>query len=316
MATLITGGAGFIGSHLARRLIEAGDEVVIIDNLDPYYDPEIKRARLDTLAGAAEIVLADIRNGGVLERIFKDHKIERVAHLAAQAGVRHSIKLPILYAEVNVLGTVTMLEAARRHNVEVFVQASTGSVYGNATKIPFREDDPVDYPLAAYPASKRSAELFAYSYHRLFSLNVNVLRFFNVYGPDGRPDMMPLRVMDAICHDQTIQIYGDGSIERDWTYIDDTVDGIMTALWRPLGYTIINLGCGEPAPLWKFIQICEGLVGKRATTESVPMPRSEPIITYCDNSLARELLGFRPKVRLQEGLARTWDWYRMRVPST
>jgi len=310
MATLITGGAGFVGSHLAQRLIAAGDEVVVIDNLDPYYNPAIKKARLERLDGAAEVIIGDIRNGGVLERIFKTHKIERVAHLAAQAGVRHSISRSILYTEVNVIGTVTMLEAARRHDVGVFVQASTSSVYGNTTRIPFREEDPVDFPLAPYPASKRAAELYAYTFHRNFGLDVTILRFFNVYGPDGRPDMMPLRVIESICNGESIPVYGGGGLERDWTYIDDTVDGLIAALERPLGYNIINLGYGKPVSLLKFIAICQKLIGKPALTHDIPTPRSEPIITYCDNTRAQRILNFKPKVDVAEGMKRTWEWYR------
>lgn len=312
MATLITGGAGFIGSHLARRLIGMGEAVVVIDNLDPYYDPEVKRARLKTLSGAAEIVEADIRNGGTLERIFRDHRIERVAHLAAQAGVRHSISRSILYTEVNVIGTVTMLEAARRHDVAAFVAASTSSVYGNTTRIPFNEADSVDFPLAPYPASKRAAELYAYTFHRNFGLDVTMLRFFNVYGPDGRPDMMPLRVIEAICKGESIPVYGEGELERDWTYIDDTVDGLVAALERPMGYNIINLGYGRPVSLSDFIAICETMIGKQAITHHVPTPRSEPLITYADNTLAREVLDFNPKVDVAEGMRRTWQWYRER----
>jgi UDP-glucuronate 4-epimerase len=310
MATLITGGAGFVGSHLAQRLIAAGDEVVVIDNLDPYYNPAIKKARLERLDGAAEVIIGDIRNGGVLERIFKTHKIERVAHLAAQAGVRHSISRSILYTEVNVIGTVTMLEAARRHDVGVFVQASTSSVYGNTTRIPFREEDPVDFPLAPYPASKRAAELYAYTFHRNFGLDVTILRFFNVYGPDGRPDMMPLRVIESICNGESIPVYGGGGLERDWTYIDDTVDGLIAALERPRGYNIINLGYGKPVSLLKFIAICQKLIGKPALTHDIPTPRSEPIITYCDNTRAQRILNFKPKVDVAEGMKRTWEWYR------
>lgn len=310
MATLVTGGAGFIGSHLARRLIAQGETVVVIDNLDPYYDPAVKRARLKTLDGAAEIVEADIRNGGTLERIFKDHRIERVAHLAAQAGVRHSISRSILYTEVNVIGTVTMLEAARRHDVAVFVGASTSSVYGNTTRIPFNEADSVDFPLAPYPASKRAAELYAYTFHRNFGLDVTILRFFNVYGPDGRPDMMPIRVIDSICNGESIPVYGKGELERDWTYIDDTVDGLVAALERPMGYNIMNLGYGRPVALSDFIAICERLIGKQAITHYVPTPRSEPLITYADNTMAREMLGFNPRVDVAEGMRRTWQWYR------
>jgi UDP-glucuronate 4-epimerase len=204
------------------------------------------------------------------------------------------------------------MDAARKHDVAVFVQASTSSVYGQTLQIPFKEDDPADWPLAPYPASKRAAEIFAHSFYHLFGLNVTVLRFFNVYGPHGRPDMMPLKVIEAIMHDQPITVFDGGDLQRDWTYIDDTVDGLFAALQRPLGFRIINLGRGEPLSLTTFIQIYEELIGKTATLQAVPAPLTEHRISYCDNTLARELLGFAPKTHIADGLAHTWDWYRNR----
>jgi len=215
-----------------------------------------------------------------------------------------------MYADVNTTGSVVLMNLARQHDVSNFIQASTSSVYGQTQRIPFTEDELPDFPLAPYPASKRAAELFAYSYYQLFGLNVTVLRFFNVYGPNGRPDMMPLKVIDSILNDKTIQTYAAGKLERDWTYIDDVVDGIIAALDRPLGYEIINMGCGQPTALTRFIEIYEQLIGKKAITNPVPAPASEPRITYCDNSRARDLLGFDPQVQLEEGLARTWQWYQ------
>lgn len=309
MTTLITGGAGFIGSRLALRLLADGESVVILDNYNPYYDPAIKRENVAALNGRAVIVEGDIRDEETVNALFDAHPITRVAHLAAMAGVRTSVKQGRLYADVNTGGTVTLMDAARKHDVSVFVCGSTSSVYGQTARVPFVEDDPAAMPLSPYPASKRAAELFAHSYHHLFGLNVTVLRFFNVYGPHGRPDMMPLRAIRAILDGTTIEMYDGGSLERDWTYIDDIVDGIVAALNKPLGYEILNLGFGAPITLEAFIRIYERLIGRKAITRDVPAPPTEPRITYCDNRKAATLLGFAPKVDIETGLAKTWEWY-------
>ncbi len=310
MATLITGGAGFIGSHLANRLASGADSVIVLDNFDAYYDPRLKRANVAAFDPSILVVEGDVRDELLIERLFRQHEITRVAHLAAMSGVRNSVQEGRLYADVNTSGSVTLMDAARRHNVQMFVQASTSSVYGNANQIPFQESYPSDYPLAPYPASKRAVEMFAHSYHHLFGLNITVLRFFNVYGPKGRPDMMPLKAIDAILHDKPITLYDGGDLKRDWTYVDDTVQGVIAALDRPMGFRIINLGYGAPASLLEFMQIYENLIGKKAIIRSEPAPLTEPRITYCDNTLARTLLGFDPQVTLAQGLAHTWNWYR------
>ncbi len=311
MSILITGGAGFIGSHLARALLERGETVLALDNFSDYYDPSIKRRNVAELAlyPRFRLVEADIRKPKKLHKVFERYDIRRVVHLAAMPGVRRSIHEPILYTEVNLNGTLHVLEAARAHGVEQFVLASTSSVYGKTPRLPFEESDPCDRPLAAYPASKRAAELIAHTYHHLHGMNITVLRFFNVYGPAGRPDMMPMRIMQALVEGTPIPIFDEGRLERDWTYIDDTVQGVIAALERPLGYAIINLGVGAPISLRAFIAHLEALSGRKLRTENVPTPPSEPPITYCDNRRAWELLGFAPQVRLEEGLARTWAWF-------
>ena len=309
MTTLITGGAGFIGSRLALRLLADGEPVVILDNFDPYYDPAIKRENIDALGGTGIVVEGDVRDEAAVEALFAAHPITRVAHLAATSGVRYSVERGRLYADVNTAGTVTLMDAARKHGVSAFVLGSTSNVYGQTARIPFVEDDPAAMPLSPYPASKRAAELFAHSYHHVFGLNVTVLRFFNVYGPHGRPDMMPLRAIRAILDGTTIEMYDGGLLERDWTYIDDIVDGIVAALKEPLGYEILNLGYGAPITLKAFIRIYEQLIGRAAVTRDVPSPPTEPRITYCDNSRARRLLGFAPKVDIETGLTKTWEWY-------
>lgn len=310
MTTLITGGAGFIGSRLAARLIKDDKPVVILDNFDNYYDVAVKRANIEALGGKAVVIEGDIRDAALVDHLFDEHAISRVAHLGGLAGVRFSIDNGALYADVNTRGSVNLMDAARKRDVSIFIQASTSSVYGATSKIPFQEADAPDHPLAPYPASKRAAEIFGHSYHNLFNLNVTVLRFFNVYGPHGRPDMMPLRAIEAILKGDTINLYGGGALKRDWTYVDDIVDGIASALERPMGYQIFNLGYGSPILLTEFIHIYEDLIGKKAVTRSVPAPASEPPINYCDNSLAMELLGFSPKVDIRQGLKRTWEWYK------
>ena len=309
---LITGGAGFVGSQLAVKLAQAGQRVVVVDNFDPYYDPAVKRANVLPLvySPTASVIEADVRDGAEIERIVREYSVKRIVHLAAMSGVRYSIERAPLYVEVNIGGTVNVLEAARKHGVELVLAASTSTVYGNESPIPFHEDAPADRPLAAYAATKRAAELMAYTYTNLFGLNVSMLRFYNVYGPNGRPDMMPMRTLDAIVGGQEITLYAGGDLQRDWTYIDDIVTGIEQALATPLGFEIFNLGCGEPHTMTEFVQIMEELTGRKALVKNVPAPASDPAVTYADNRKARELLGFDPQVGLPEGLARTWAWYR------
>ena len=312
MTYLVTGGAGFIGRHVAEALLTRGDRAVIIDNFNEYYDPAIKRRNAERLRHYDNCVIieGDIRDQTLVDRLFAEHGISHVAHLAAMAGVRESIQQARLYVDVNVTGTLNLLEASKTAEIQQFVLASTSSVYGKTEILPFVETDSADQPLAAYPASKRAAELLAHTYHNLVDMPVTALRFFNVYGPAGRPDMMPWRLMEATQTGEEIQLFNGGDIHRDWTYIADTVRGVVAALDLRLGFEIINLGCGAPISLKDFVDIIEGYAGKGINTVSVPTPQSDPPITYCDNSKARELLGFAPSVSVREGLRQTWDWYR------
>lgn len=317
--TLITGGAGFIGSQLALRLLAQGERVVILDNVDSYYDPAIKRANLSAIRLAARhapenaiIVEGDIRDAALLHQLFSEHSITRVANLAAMSGVRYSADHAPLYVDVNVHGATNVMDVARQYDVQTLVLASTSNVYGDTARVPFVEDDPCIAPLAPYPASKRAAELLAHSLHHLYGLNITVLRFFNVYGPPGRPDMIPMRAIDAIVRGQPLPVYGGGDLQRDWTYIDDIIDGIVAALNTPLGFQILNLGCGAPLSLNDFLVIYERLIGTKAVRQEVTTPLTELSITYCDNTRARTLLGFNPKIGIEEGLARTWAWYQAR----
>lgn len=316
MTVLITGGAGFIGSRLALALRARGERLVLLDNFDPYYDPRLKRSNVSAFASDPYVTLieGDVRDSVLVQQIMAENDIDQIAHLAGMPGMRASIDAGPLYVEVNVNGSVNLLEAARRYGVQTFIQASTSSVYGESTPVPFSEDASADMPLAPYPATKRAAELLGHTYHHLFGLNVTCLRFFNVYGPHGRPDMMPLKVMRAVRDQQPITLFNAGDFKRDWTYIDDIVVGIMAALDKPLGYRIINLGCGAPLGMIEFIQIIEKLVGHSAICIDTPAPLSDAPITYCDNLRARELLGFTPKVQLVDGLARTWEWLQTVEP--
>ncbi len=310
MAILITGGAGFIGSHLARSLVEQGERVVVLDNFDPYYDPAIKRARIEQLGGRVAFELADICQVDQLEAVFQKHAIEKVVHLAGLSSVRYSINRDLLYMQVNLGGTMNVLEMCKRFGVRHFVLASTSSIYGQTTKVPFQEEDAADRPLASYPASKRSAELFAHVYHNLYGLDVTILRFFNVYGEDGRPDMMPIRTLESIVYGHKLTLWNAETLKRDWTYVADTVAGIVAALNRPMGFMTFNLGYGSPVSLAEFVHIYEELVGRKAVAEHGEAPPSEPLITYCDNTRAKALLGFAPQVPLAQGLMHVWNWFK------
>jgi UDP-glucuronate 4-epimerase len=312
VTTLITGGAGFVGSHLAAALVRQGHPVLLLDNYDPYYDVTFKRARYAAMNPDVPLVEVDIRDYDALANLFEQHTITRIANMAAMPGVRYSVGRAREYMEVNTTGTVNLMDLAAKHDIEVFVQASTSSIYGQAEpeRIPFREDDAADRPLAPYPASKRAAELYGHSFYNLHGLNVTALRFFNVYGPFGRPDMMPLKALKAILDGETIKLWNGGDLKRDWTYIDDTVAGVIAALERPLGFQLINLGYGSPLPLIDFINIYEELVGKEAVKVVEPAPPTEPLITYCDNTRARALLDFDPQTSIADGLANVWAWYR------
>ena len=313
MTYLVTGGAGFIGSRLTRKLLDRGDAVVILDNFNNYYDPALKRRNIEWLGKHINLTVieGDTRDRDTVETLFNQHEITHIAHMAAMPGVRASIKQARLYWDVNLTGSATLLEAAM-HIAEIkqVVLASTSSVYGETQKIPFVETDSADRPLAAYPASKRAMEMLGHTYYNLYQVPITALRFFNVYGPMGRPDMMPLKLFNAAFNGQQIKLFNGGDIRRDWTYIDDAVDGVIAALDHPLGYEVINLGVGSPILMTEFVEIIEELTGRQINKTTVPTPLSDPPITYCDNTKARQLLGFSPQISLQDGLRETWEWFR------
>lgn len=311
---LITGAAGLIGSHLCERLLAAGDRVVALDNFNDYYDVSQKRANV---AGFADherctLVEADIRDTDGILKLFEQHRPDAVAHLAAMANVRYSIGRAPLYNQVNITGSINLLEAAKATDCGNFVFASTSSIYGKTPNIPFIETDACNLPLSAYPASKKAIELFGYTYHNLHQMNFTAVRFFSVYGPRARPDMMPFMVTDRIARGETITLFDAGDMKRDWTFVDDIVSGVDLALRKPLGYEIINLGRGEPVLMADFVTIVEDLVGKKAILDTPPAPASEPKLTFANVDKARSLLGYDPQTPVHEGLAKLWDWYQKR----
>jgi UDP-glucuronate 4-epimerase len=311
MRVLVTGAAGFIGSHTVDALIARGDDVVAVDNFNDYYDPERKRANIAHVVDHRRFSLieADVRDVDAMAKIF-GQGIDAVTHLAAMANVRYSIGRAPLYYDVNVRGTLNLLELAVQHQANNFVFASTSSVYGRTRQLPFVETDPCNWPLAPYPATKKACEILGYTYHNLHGLNFIAVRFFSVYGPRGRPDMMPYIVTDRIVRSETITLYNAGRMQRDWTYINDIVAGVVAALHRPLGYEIINLGRGEPVWMDEFVHLVEGLVGKEAVLSTPPAPPSEPPVTFADIDKARRLLDYKPTTPVAEGMRRLWQWYQ------
>jgi UDP-glucuronate 4-epimerase len=315
---LVTGGAGFIGSHTAQALLDRGDEVVCLDNFNDYYSPRRKRANVAAYIHDPRYTLieGDIRDEATLAGLFESHRPGRVVHIAAMAGVRYSIEHPALYESVNIRGTLNVLEMARRHGIENLIFASTSSIYGARQKVPFSETDRVDWPVSPYAATKRACELLAYTYHHLYRLNFTALRFFTVYGPRGRPDMAPYLFTKAVFEGTELRMYGDGSTSRDYTYIDDVVQGVVAAVDRPLGYEIINLGNSRTVLLSEFIALVETLVGKRAHMVRYPVPPGDVPRTCADISKAREMLDYDPKTPFEEGMARFVEWYGTEVAGT
>jgi UDP-glucuronate 4-epimerase len=315
---LVTGAAGFIGSHVVQTLIERGDRVVGLDNFNDYYDPSRKRANFSEVlsseaASNLTLVEGDIRTPAFINDLLGTYQFDAVVHLAAMAGVRASIEDPLLYYDVNLNGSLMLMRAAIQAvhpKPPHFVLASTSSVYGNTQQIPFTESDPCDRPMAPYPASKRAAELLAYTFHHLYGLDVFVLRFFTVYGPRGRPDMMAFKIADSIYSGREVPLFNGGRMYRDWTYIDDIVSGVVAATDRSSGYEVINLGRGEPVMLSDFVALLEKQLGRRARLRTETMPRADIPYTYADTTKAAELLGYEPLVSMQEGVSRFLDWYR------
>jgi UDP-glucuronate 4-epimerase len=310
--TLVTGGAGFIGSHLVEALLKEGREVVVLDNFDDFYLPEVKRRNLKPLAGRPGFALmeGDIRDGALVEKVFATHRISVVVHLAARAGVRPSIQQPVLYCDVNVGGTAVLLEACRRHGVAKFIFGSSSSVYGNNSKMPFSEKDDVDRPISPYAATKRAGELLCATYHELYRLNVFALRFFTVYGSRQRPEMAIHKFTRLIDRGLPVPRFGDGSTRRDYTYITDIINGVLRAIERVQGFEIINLGGSQTTSLSDLIALLEKNLNQRAFVEEESGQPGDVVATYADVDKARRLLGYEPKVTAEEGIRLFIDWYR------
>jgi UDP-glucuronate 4-epimerase len=313
MRTLVTGGAGFIGSHLVDRLLADGGEVTVIDNFDPFYDPARKRANLAQATRNARfrLVEIDIRDAAGVARVVLEARPDAVVHLAARAGVRPSIEAPALYADVNVVGTVHLLEAACQLQPKPrFVFASSSSVYGDRARAPFRETDPVDLPVSPYAATKKACELLAYTFHHLHGLPVTGLRFFTAFGPRNRPDLAIYKFASLIERDQPVPMFGDGTTRRDYTYVADIVDGVIRAIDRCTSHHLYNLGHSEPITLREMIEALGEALGKMPRIEQLPEQPGDVRQTYADLTRARAELGYAPATPFRDGLARFVAWLR------
>ncbi|MBU0735520.1 MAG: GDP-mannose 4,6-dehydratase [Proteobacteria bacterium] len=311
-AILVTGSAGFIGFHLSKKLLDQGNVVVGIYNLNSYYDVNLKKARLDILKAYKNFSFyrADIQDLQALREIFKGHRITRICNLAAQAGVRHSLKDPFSYQKSNLEGFLNILELARKYRVRNLVYASSSSVYGKNKKIPYSVEDRVDNPISLYAATKKGNELMAHAYSHLFEIPCTGLRYFTVYGPWGRPDMALFLFTDAILKKKPINVYNYGEMKRDFTYIDDIVDGTIRAIERAVPYEIFNLGNSDPVGLLDFIHCIEEELGEQAEKKMLPLQPGDVPETTADIRKSRELLGFDPKTPLREGIKKFIAWYR------
>jgi len=310
MRILVTGGAGFIGSHVAGRLIRDGHEVEIIDDFNDYYDPRIKRANLSSLGSAARLHEGDIRSHDFIQKTVSEGRFDAIIHLAARAGVRPSLKDPQLYIDTNITGTHHLLEAAHQHGIGRFLFASSSSVYGLAKKVPFTEDLPLPQTLSPYAATKLAGEHLCGNYAHLYGMKVVCLRFFTVYGPGQRPDLAIHKFTDAIHRGQSIPQYGDGSTRRDYTYIDDIVQGVTGALrYQGPAFDIFNLGENQTTTLSELIIEIEKALGKKAIIERLPEQQGDMPLTAADITKARQLLGYNPQTQIRDGIPKFVEWY-------
>jgi len=308
---LVTGVAGFIGMHCARRLLARGDDVIGVDNLSPYYSVELKRDRLHQLDHRAfRFHQFDIADGSRLTGLFAEARPDAVLHLAAQAGVRYSLVNPASYVQANLVGFANVLEACRAFPPRHLVFASSSSVYGNNQKLPWSESDNVDHPISLYAASKKANELSAHAYSHLYGLNTTGLRYFTVYGPWGRPDMSALLFAHAIMGGKPIQVFNNGHMQRDFTYVDDIVEGTLRVLDKPARYAIYNIGNHTPVGLLDYIAALERVLGKKAQLEMKPLQPGDVKATYADTRALAAAVGFAPATPLESGLARLAEWFR------
>ncbi|OGI17687.1 MAG: hypothetical protein A3J63_02750 [Candidatus Moranbacteria bacterium RIFCSPHIGHO2_02_FULL_40_12b] len=307
---LITGGAGFIGSAVAKKLMDRGYKVVLLDNFNDYYNPRLKHDRIKKFLKGHKFKLykGDIRDYKLLEKIFRKEKPDKIIHLAAMAGVRSSLSNPKLYADVNIMGSINLLELAVKYKIKNFVFASSSSVYGNNKKVPFSESDPVDNPISPYAASKKADELIAYVYHHIYGLNITALRYFTVYGPWGRPDMALFLFTDAIIKGEPINVYNYGKMSRNFSYIDDIVSGTITVLDKCKGYGVMNIGGDREETLTRYIEVLENCLGKKAKKKMMPMQPGDVPSTVA-NIRKLKKLGWKPTTRIEKGIKNFVEWY-------
>ncbi len=312
MLYLVTGGAGFIGSHLIERLLSEQHNVCCLDNFNNYYSPTIKRRNIENISQHPhfKLIEGDILNESLLENIFQNHSFDGIVHLAARAGVRPSVLHPQLYEEVNVRGTLNLLEMAKQYQIKRCIMASSSSVYGNNSKVPFSESDPVDNPISPYAATKKAAELIGYTYSSLYNISVTCLRFFTVYGPRQRPDMAIHKFTKLISAEEEIPIYGDGKAKRDFTFISDIIDGVVRSIDRCDGYHIYNLGESRVVPLMELIGLIEKHLAKKATIKWLPPQPGDVPITYADIRKAKDELGYNPMVNIEDGIIAFVKWFK------
>lgn len=320
MKYLVTGGAGFIGSHLSEELMKQGHDIITIDNFNDYYDIRLKESNYNIVKQTAKVCgcyynlyKGDIRDKKLIEKIFKENEINGIVSLAANAGVRPSIEDPSYYVDVNLMGLTNLLESAKNHNVSSFVFISSSSVYGNNKKVPFTEKDIVDNPISPYAATKKAGELLCYTYHALYKMNIACLRYFTVYGPRQRPDLAINKFARLMIDNKPIPMFGDGTTARDYTYISDIVDGTIKALNYVMIkekhiYDIFNLGGSNPISLKNLIEIIGKNVKKSPIIKHLPMQPGDVDITYSDYSHAREVLGYNPKIKIEEGIKKYINW--------
>ncbi|MBT4650990.1 NAD-dependent epimerase/dehydratase family protein [Candidatus Woesearchaeota archaeon] len=312
MKILVTGGAGFIGSHVVQALLNRGDEVVVVDNINDYYDVQLKKDRLKMILQEVTFYELDIADLEGMRKVFFDNKIDQVCHLAAQAGVRYSLENPFAYEKANNVGTLNILELMKEFGVKDLVYASSSSVYGGNKKTPFSVEDNVDRPVSLYAATKKYNELIAHVYHHLYGLNCLGLRFFTVYGPLGRPDMALFKFTKAILEDKPIDVYNFGNMKRDFTFITDIVDGVVRSLDRvsEVKYSVLNLGNSNTVQLNRFIEIIEKELGKKAERNLMPLQPGDVPETFADIEKTKEVLSWEPKVGIEEGIKKFIDWYK------
>jgi len=310
MKVLLTGAAGFIGSNLSEALVRRGDSVVGVDSFDPYYDRSVKERNIAGLTESPNFhfVELDLRDKAAVKALLEEG-FDVVVHLAGRGGVRRSIVEPEAYVELNYTATLRLLEAMKETSLRKMVFASTSSIYGDRSKVPFKEDERADWPISPYSATKKACEAMLYTYHHLYDFDVYALRFFTVYGPRQRPDMAIYKLVRSIIREEPFERYGDGKTERDYTYVDDIVAGVIKAAERARGYEVINIGGSRTVHLQRLISLAEEIIGKKAVIIEKPVPEGDVFRTYADVSKAAELIDFAPKIKIEKGLESFVEWY-------